>query len=50
MANFVSYHRYTSAHQSFVAQLHNVTKPQSYSGVVAHPEWREAMRIELQAL
>jgi hypothetical protein len=48
MANFISYHRYTSAHQSFVAQLHNVTEPQSYSEVVAHLEWREA--IELQAL
>jgi hypothetical protein len=50
LANFVSYHCYTPANQSFVAQLHTVTEPKSYSEAVAHPAWQEAMHTELQAL
>jgi hypothetical protein len=50
LANFVSYHCYTPANQSFVAQFHTVIEPKSYSQVVAHPAWQEAMHTELQAL
>jgi len=50
LANFVSYHRYTPANQSFVAQLHTIIEPKSYFKVVAHPAWQEAMHNELQAL
>jgi hypothetical protein len=50
LANFVSFHRYTPANQSFVTQLHTVTEPKSYSEVVAHPAWQEAMHTELQAI
>jgi len=50
LANLISYHRYTPANQSFVAQLHIVTERKSYSEAVAHPAWQEAMHNELQAL
>ncbi|RVW19260.1 hypothetical protein CK203_095876 [Vitis vinifera] len=50
LANYVSYHRYKSAHCSFIAQISQVIEPRSYSEAVVHPEWQEAMRSELQAL
>jgi hypothetical protein len=50
LANFVSYHHYIPANQSFVTQLHTVIEPKSYSEAVAHPAWQEAMHTELQAL
>ncbi|KAI9194591.1 hypothetical protein LWI28_007414 [Acer negundo] len=50
LANFVSYHRYTPAHQNFIAQISAVAEPSSYSEAAAHPKWQEAMNSELQAL
>ncbi|KAI9173831.1 hypothetical protein LWI28_007225 [Acer negundo] len=50
LANFVSYHRYTPAHQNFIAQISAVAEPGSYSEAAAHPKWQEAMNSELQAL
>ncbi|KAI9180399.1 hypothetical protein LWI28_004458 [Acer negundo] len=50
LTNFVSYHRYTLAHLSFVAQISEATEPTSYSEAAALPQWRDAMNSELQAL
>ena len=47
-ANYVSYHKYKPTYRSFVAQHSAVTKPRSYSKVIAHPEWQEAMRSKLR--
>lgn len=50
LADYVSYHRYTPAYRSFVAQFNNVTEPRSYLDAASRPAWQEAMRSELQAL
>ncbi|KAI9170367.1 hypothetical protein LWI28_026902 [Acer negundo] len=50
LADFVSYHRYTPAHHSFLTQINEAAEPNSYFEVVAHPKWQEAMSSKLQAL
>ena len=50
MANFLSYHRYTPALHSFVAQLSMATEPTSYSEAASNPNWQAAMASELKAL
>ncbi|KAH9741001.1 hypothetical protein KPL70_002448 [Citrus sinensis] len=50
LVNYISYHQYKPAYQSFIAQISNLTKPKSYSEAIVLHEWQVAMRFELQAL
>lgn len=50
LCNYLSYHRYTPLHQSFVAQITQVHEPCTYAEAAPYPEWQEAMNFELQAL
>ncbi|KAJ9554960.1 hypothetical protein OSB04_009574 [Centaurea solstitialis] len=50
LSHYLSYHRYTTANQTFVANLHTEIEPTSYSEAANNPKWQMAMQSELRAL
>ncbi|KAL2239212.1 UNVERIFIED_CONTAM: Retrovirus-related Pol polyprotein from transposon RE2 [Sesamum indicum] len=46
----ISLSQTTSAYMSFVASLSVLQEPRSFTEAVVHPEWKDAMRSELDAL
>ncbi|KAL2318681.1 hypothetical protein Fmac_032557 [Flemingia macrophylla] len=48
--NFLSYHRLSPSYFAFVSSLTTLTIPKDIHEALAHPGWREAMIVELQAL
>lgn len=50
MCNYLSYHRFSPLHRSFIAQISQEYEPQTYAEAAPHPVWQEAMWSELQAL
>ncbi|KAJ7955165.1 Retrovirus-related Pol polyprotein from transposon TNT 1-94 [Quillaja saponaria] len=47
---FLSYHRLSSPYYAFVSSLSSISVPKSTSDALAHPEWRQAMIDEMNAL
>ena len=50
LCNYLSYHRYSPTHFSFIAKVSQVVEPQSYDEAAHHPEWQAAIKAGLQAL
>ncbi|XP_070677941.1 uncharacterized protein [Malus domestica] len=50
LANYLTYHRFSPAQQSFLATITQQVEPQTYSEATASSHWQAAMTSELQAL
>ncbi|CAL2274238.1 unnamed protein product [Prunus armeniaca] len=50
LCNFISYHRYSPRHLSFVNSISCSVEPSSFAEANSDPRWREAMDSELAAL
>ncbi|CAL8118438.1 unnamed protein product [Prunus armeniaca] len=50
LCNFLSYHRYSPQHHSFVATISQDVEPSSYTEAASHSHWKDAMQFELEAL
>jgi len=50
LCNFISYHRYSPQHHSFVATISQDVEPRSYTEVASHSQWQAAMQSESAAL
>ena len=50
LCHFVSYHRYSPQHRSFIATVNQDIEPISYTEATSHPHWQEVMQSELAAL
>ncbi|CAL2242392.1 unnamed protein product [Prunus armeniaca] len=50
LCNFISYHRYSPRHLSFVNSISRSVEPSSFAEANSDPRWREAMDSELAAL
>lgn len=50
LSNFLSYHRFSPSHCSFLSSLAIETEPKSYSEAKNFPEWRNVMQSEIDAL
>jgi hypothetical protein len=50
LCNFISYHRYSPQHHSFVATISQDVEPHSYTEAASHSQWQAAMQSELAAL
>nr|CAD1826176.1 unnamed protein product [Ananas comosus var. bracteatus] len=48
--NYISYHTYSNKFKSFVASIDGNNEPTSYAEAITQPEWRKAMKEELNAL
>nr|CAD1824666.1 unnamed protein product [Ananas comosus var. bracteatus] len=48
--NYISYHTYSNKFKSFVASIDRNNEPTSYAEAITQPEWRKAMKEELNAL
>ncbi|KAH9672540.1 protein kinase domain-containing protein [Citrus sinensis] len=48
--NFISYHRFSPAHKSFLSAITSTTEPSIFHEAVKLPEWRKAMEDEITAL
>ncbi|RDX95881.1 hypothetical protein CR513_21523, partial [Mucuna pruriens] len=47
---YLSYHRLSPSYFSFVSSVSSITIPKSVCEALDHPEWRQAMVVEMQAL
>ncbi|KAL6179330.1 hypothetical protein ACLB2K_050846 [Fragaria x ananassa] len=50
LSTVFSYNQLSPSYKAFAANLMLHKEPQSYSQAVQHQEWRDAMRLEIQAL
>lgn len=50
LSHFVFYERFSHSHKAFLAAITSNDEPNFFSEAVKHPEWREAMIKEVQAL
>lgn len=50
LSHVLSYNRLSSNHRAFTTKLTIQKEPTSFSQAVKHPQWREAMHTEIQAL
>ena len=50
VANFVSTHRLSTSHESFVNQLSSVSIPSKVQDALKDPKWSKAMEAEMEAL
>ncbi|BBN68391.1 transposable element gene [Prunus dulcis] len=50
LCNFISYHRYSPSHLSFLATVSSSVEPSCFTDAAADPNWQQAMRSELAAL
>ncbi|KAH9684825.1 retrovirus-related pol polyprotein from transposon RE2 [Citrus sinensis] len=48
--NFISYHRFSPAHKSFLSAITSTTEPSFFHEAVKLPEWHKAMEDEITAL
>ncbi|XP_040374694.1 uncharacterized protein LOC112199378 [Rosa chinensis] len=50
LSNYISYHRFSSSHRSFIANITRSVEPNSFAEAIKNPQWQEAMTSEIQAL
>ena len=50
LANFVSYEKFSDSHKAFLAAITSNDEPNSFNQAVQNPNWRNAMKKEIQAL
>ncbi|KAM2495642.1 hypothetical protein ACFX1W_035605 [Malus domestica] len=50
LANYLTYHRFSTAQQSFLAHITQHVEPRSYKEAAHFPHWQAAMASELEAL
>ncbi|CAL8150569.1 unnamed protein product [Prunus armeniaca] len=50
LCNFLSYHRYSPQHHSFVATISQDVEPSSYTETASHSHWQDTMQSELATL
>ena len=50
LSNFLSYHRYSPSHFTFIANISRPVEPNTFAEAVSNPHWQEAMQSELAAL
>lgn len=50
LSNFVSYDNFSTTHKTFLAAITSRDEPKYFSQAIKDPQWREAMKREIQAL
>ena len=50
LAHYVSFKRFSPSHMSFLTNLNEISIPSALSEALSKEEWREAMKIEMDAL
>lgn len=50
IANYVSYDKFSSSHQAFLAAISSNEVPKSFNKAMQDPNWKEAMQKEIKAL
>ena len=50
LSQYVSFERFSSSHKSFLTHLNTITIPKTTSEALGQKEWRDAMRVEMDAL
>ena len=50
LSHFVSYERLSSSHRNFLTSLNTIAIPKTLSKTLNGKEWKEVMRVEMEAL
>ena len=50
LSHFVSYEKFSDSYKSFLTHLNTITIAKTVFEALVHKEWKEAMRVEMEAL
>ena len=50
LSNYVSFHKFSPAHKSFLMNLNSISIPRNLSEALSNENWKHAMNVEMQAL